>query len=66
MLIVTILWVVLAAAVILLATLPRPAHKSLPTSACESGTAVLALAVVYGLALLVGFIYVSKFLFTSL
>lgn len=67
MLIVTILWVVLAATAILLATL-RKSVSGQPHAegqSRESGSALMALAVVYGLALLVGFVYVSKLLLAS-
>jgi hypothetical protein len=63
------IWLLLAAAVTLAAVLRRPA----PISAVErdvranlSGEALTLLAAIYGVALLAGFIYVSKFLVSSL
>ena len=65
MLTLSILWVVLAATVTLTATLRKaPAKLSQDPGerTSESGRALMLLAVVYGMALLAGFVYVSKFL----
>ncbi len=67
MLIVTILWISLAAIVIVLATLRKSLSNQpqVGTPSPESGSTLAALAVAYGLALLLGFVYVSRFLFAS-
>jgi len=68
MLILSILWVVLAATAAMIAT-KRKARARLRQDAGlqvrESGRALLLLAVIYGVALLAGFVYVSKFLVSS-
>ena len=65
MLTLSILWVFLAATVILIAIL-RKAPASMPSDSGvqlrESGRALTLFAVIYGVALLAGFVYVSKFL----
>jgi len=69
MLTLSILWVGLAATVIMIAIVRRaPANARPDTSAQvrESGQAVTLLAVIYGVALLAGFLYISKFLVSSL
>jgi hypothetical protein len=68
MLTLSILWVVLAATVIMIAS-KRKARARLRQDAGlqvrESGRALLLLAVIFGVALLAGFVYVSKFLVSS-
>ena len=68
MLTLSILWVVLAATATMIAT-KRKARARLRQNAGlqvrESGRALLLLAVIYGVALLAGFVYVSKFLVSS-
>jgi hypothetical protein len=65
----SILWIVLAAAVTMIATM-RKGPASVPQKAGvpvrESGTVVTLLAVIYGVMLLAGFVYVSRFLVSSL
>ena len=65
MLTLSILWVVLAATVTTIGT-TRKARARLRQDAGvqvrESGRALLLLAVIYGVALLAGFVYLSKFL----
>ena len=67
MLTLSILWLVLAASVCVIAILRKSpgtiVEDSRPTR--ESGGAVTILAVLYGVALLAGFVYVSKFLVSS-
>ena len=64
----SIVWVILAAAVPLAAmtrkTRAVPESGAVPSR--ESGKAIAVLAVVYGLTLLAGFIYVGRFLVSSL
>jgi hypothetical protein len=68
MLTLSILWVVLAATVTMIATVRKvpaiPWHSGVQTR--ESGRMLTLLAVIYGLTLLGGFVYVSKFLVSSL
>ncbi len=69
MLIVSLVWVALAAAAILIATLrtfadSRPDGCAAPVK--ESGKALAVLAALYGLALLAGFLCVSNYLVSSL
>lgn len=65
MLTLSILWLVLAASVIVIAILRRASAKTMQESGLqtsESGEALSLLAVIYGVALLAGFVCVSKFL----
>ena len=68
MLTLSILWVVLAGAVTLMATMKKAPARLQETGgqAPESGKALTLLAVVYGLILLAGFVYVSRFLVSTL
>jgi hypothetical protein len=68
MLTLSIFWVVLAATVTMIATVRKvPAISRDPgVQTRESGRALTLLAVVYGLTLLAGFVYISKFLVSSL
>ncbi len=69
MLTLSILWIVLAASVCMIAILRRspgdPVQDAGPQTR-ESGGALTVLAVVYGVVLLAGFLYVSRFLVSSL
>ena len=65
MLTLSILWLVLAASVIAIAILRKASAKTMQESGLEtreSGGALSVLAVIYGVALLAGFVCVSKFL----
>jgi hypothetical protein len=68
MLTLSIIWVVLAATVTMIATVRKvPAIPRDPgVQTRESGRTLTLLAVVYGLTLLAGFVYISKFLVSSL
>jgi len=67
MLTLSILWVLLAAAVIVVALNRRPtATGSHAAHVKDSGKALEVLAALYSLALLAGFLYVSRFLVSSL
>ena len=69
MLTLSILWVVLAATVTMIATMRKnPAMTQRETGAQvrESGHALTLLAVIYGVVLLTGFVYIGKFLVSSL
>ena len=69
MLTLSVLWVLLAASVTMLATLRKapPAGRPASDSArLESGHGLAVLALLYGVALLAGFLYISKFLVSSL
>ena len=68
MLIFSIVWVILAAAVTVAATTrkTKTARENTDVPARESGKALAFIAVVYGLALLGGFVYIGKFLVSSL
>jgi hypothetical protein len=64
----SIVWLVLAAAVIVSAItrrIPARVQESPDVEVPESGRAVTALAVIYGLALLAGFVWVSRFLVST-
>jgi hypothetical protein len=68
MLALSIVWVVLAATVTTIATMrtgPAKMRQDAGVQVRESGRALLLLAVIYGVALLAGFVYVSKFLVSS-
>jgi hypothetical protein len=68
MLTLSILWVVLAATVTMIATMrrtPAQVRQEAGAQVRESGRALTLLAVIYGAALLAGFLYVSKFLVSS-
>ncbi len=61
----SVLWLVLAASVCVIAILrkaPRMAVQEPASQTRESGGALTILAVIYGVVLLTGFVYVSKFL----
>ncbi len=64
----SVIWILLAATVTLLATLKKSAPHShegeLPGR--DSGKALTVIAALYGLVLLAGFVYISKFLVSSL
>lgn len=65
MLTLSILWLVLAVSVPVIAILRKAPDKEAQQSAVltrESGGALTVLAVIYGVALLAGFVCVSKFL----
>ena len=65
MLTLSILWLVLAASVIVIAILRKASAKTMQESGLqtsESGEALSLLAVIYGVALLAGFVCVGKFL----
>jgi hypothetical protein len=65
----SIIWLMLAATVTLLAMRIRSGATELTSvemEAKESGHGIALLAVVYGLALLAGFLYVSKFIISNL
>lgn len=67
--ILAISWVVLAATAVVLATMrktPLADEDNTSGSKRESGRALTALALIYGMALLAGFIYVSKLLVSNL
>jgi hypothetical protein len=68
MLTLSILWVVLAAAVTMLATMKKaPARmRQDDTQVRESVRALPFLAVIYGITLLAGFVYISKFVVSTL
>ena len=69
MLTLSILWVVLAASVTMIATMrkaPASVRSNASTRVRESGHALTVLAVIYGLTLLGGFVYVSGFLVSGL
>jgi hypothetical protein len=69
MLTLSILWVVLAATVTMIATMkktPATMRQEVGAQVPESGHALALLAVVYGVALLAGFVYIGKFLVSSL
>lgn len=68
MLTLSILWVVLAATVTMIVTMrktPTPRQEA-GGPVRESGGALTLLAVIYGVVLLAGFVYVSKFLVSTL
>jgi hypothetical protein len=62
----SIVWLTLALTVTLLAMKTRSGATELDSVDAESGNGVAVLAAVYGLALLAGFFYVSKFLISNL
>lgn len=65
----SVLWLTLAVTVSLLAMKTRSGAAELNRAdieAKESGNGVAFLAAIYGLALLAGFLYVSKFLISNL
>jgi hypothetical protein len=65
MLTLSILWVVLAATVTIIATMrkaPARLRQDTGMQVRESGRALPLLAVIYGMILLVGFAYLSEFL----
>lgn len=64
MLTLSILWVVLAAAVSMIAMRKAPdrLQQDAEAQVSESGRALTLLAVIYGLVLLAGFAYIGKFL----
>ena len=69
MLTLSILWVVLAAIVIMIATMrktPATTRQETGAQVPESGHALTLLAVIYGAVLLGGFVYIGKFLVSSL
>jgi hypothetical protein len=68
MLALSILWVVFAAAVTMIATMKKtPASPpDAGVEARESGRVLTLLAVVYGVVLLAGFVYIGKFLVSGL
>jgi len=69
MLTLSIVWVVLATTVTVIAIVrkaPATAGQDAGAHVRESGRAVMLLAVIYGLMLLTGFIYISRFLVSSL
>ena len=69
MLTLSILWVVLAATVTMIATMrktPATARQEAGAQVRESGHALTLLAVIYGVVLLAGFVYIGKFLVSSL
>ena len=69
MLTLSILWVVLAATVTTIATMrktPAMTRQEARTQVRESGHALTFLAVIYGVVLLGGFVYIGKFLVSSL
>jgi hypothetical protein len=64
-----IIWLMLAVTVTLLAMKTRSGAtglENIDVEAKESGHGIALLAVVYGLALLAGFLYVGKFLISNL
>ena len=68
MLTLSILWVVPAATATMIATKRKARARPRQDAGIqvrESGRARLLLAVIYGVALLAGFVYVSKFLVSS-
>ena len=68
MLTLSILWLVLAASVCVITILrksPGTTAEDPGRQASESGGALTVLAVLYGMALLAGFVYVSRFLVSS-
>jgi hypothetical protein len=69
MLTLSILWVVLAAIVTMIATMrktPATTRQEAGAQVPESGHALTFLAVIYGVVLLAGFVYIGKFLVSSL
>lgn len=65
----SIIWLVLAVAVIVVATARRSESVQQQASVRETstrGNAVVFLAAIYGLALFAGFLYLSKFLVSAL
>jgi hypothetical protein len=69
MLTLSILWVVLAATVTMIATMrktPAMTRQEAGTQVCESGHVLTFLAVIYGVVLLGCFVYIGKFLVSSL
>lgn len=65
----SLLWVLLAASVTVIAMLRKapPAGRPVTDSPrLESGRGVAVLALLYGVALLAGFLYITKFLVSSL
>jgi hypothetical protein len=68
MLALSILWVVLAAAVTMIATMKKAPASPLNAGvkARESGRVLTLLAVVYGAVLLAGFVYIGQFLVSGL
>ena len=69
MLTLSVLWVVLAATVTMIATMrkaPATTRQEAGTQVRESGHALTFLAVIYGVVLLGGFVYIGKFLVSSL
>jgi hypothetical protein len=67
MLTVSVLWVLLSVVVTLAATLRRSHRNHRPERATsESGKALAFAAVVYSLALVAGFVYVSRFFVSGL
>jgi hypothetical protein len=62
----SIVWLTLAVTVTLLAMKTGSGATELASVEAESGHGVAVLAAVYGLALLAGFFYVSKFLISYL
>jgi hypothetical protein len=69
MLTLSILWVVLAATVTMIATTkkaPARMRQDADSQVRESGRALPFLAVIYGATLLAGFVYISKFLVSTL
>ena len=64
----SILWLALAASVCVIAILrksPATTGEDSGRQTGESGAALTVLAVLYGVALLAGFVYVSRFLVSS-
>ena len=69
MLTLSIVWLVLAASVPVIAILRKAPDKAVQQSGVltrESGGALTVLAVIYGVALLAGFVYVTRFLVSNL
>ena len=68
MLTLSVLWVLLAASVTVIAMLRKapPAGPANDSPKLESGSGIAVLALLYGVALLAGFLYISKFLVSSL
>lgn len=64
----SLLWVLLAASVTVIAMLRKapPAGPVTDSPRLESGRGVAVLALLYGVALLAGFLYITKFLVSSL
>jgi hypothetical protein len=69
MLTLSVLWVVLAAAVTMIATFrkePPRIEREAVSQVRESGRTLTFLALIYGIVLLAGFAYISKFLVSML